>query len=152
MANDLIATHYGIEPMSPARIDEVREFEARLAELPQACIDTHHVIHGGMYARTIRIPAGVALTGAEIKLATMLIVSGHVRVTIDDGTRDLAGYHVLAAAAGRKQAFLALADTDLTMIFPTQSRTVEECEAEFTDEADRLMSRTGHNTIVITGD
>lgn len=150
MAHDLTAP-CDLTPATPGHLDQVRAFEAQLAALPQVAIDTHHVIHAGMYARTIRIPAGVALTGAEIKRDTVLVVSGHVRVSGDGGPRELQGYHVLTAAAGRKQAFLALADTDLTMIFPTQSRTTEDCEREFTDEADSLMSRTGRNTVVITG-
>lgn len=122
-------------------------------QAPQLPIATHHVIHGGLYARTIRIPAGTLLTGAEIKRATLLIFNGHASIAVDDGTIELVGYHVLPASAGRKQAFLAHADTDLTMIFPTAAMTVEACEAEFTDEAHLLMSRhSDRNTVTITGE
>jgi hypothetical protein len=38
------------------------------------------------------------------------------------------------------------------MSFKTNARTVEEAEAEFTDEADRLFSRKGENVTVITGE
>lgn len=141
-----------IPAMSREAIDRVRAFEAQALALPQVDIATHHVIHGGLYARTICIPAGVVLTGAEIKLATVLIVAGHVRVTVGDETQELAGYHVLAASKGRKQAFLALADTHLTMIFPSRASSVEDAEREFTDESDRLFSRQGENQVVITGE
>lgn len=150
--SDLIATHYGITPMTPETIDRVSQYESELAKLPQVDMPTHHVIHGGMYARTIRIPAGVDITGAQIKLATIVIVNGHVLVAVEGGTLELEGYHVLPAAKGRKQAFRAIADTDVTMIFPTQSTTVEACEWGFTDDADRLMSRQCENTVVITGE
>lgn len=138
----------------PAAMVQVRELEAWVRELPQIQIHTDHVIHAGMYARTIRIPANVILTGAEISCATLLIVSGHVAVTIGDATRELCGYHVLPASAGRKQAFLALADTDLTMLFPTDARDVETAEGQFTNEPEALMSRRQDaiNTIIITGD
>lgn len=130
----------------------IRKLEAHVAEQPQVDIATHHVLHGGMYARTICIPAGVVLTGAQIKVATMLIVSGHVRVTVGNDVSDIAGYHVLAASAHRKQAFLAIEDTQLTMLFPTSAATVEDAEREFTDEHDKLFSRAGRNSVLITGE
>lgn len=142
-----------IRSMRPAAINRVRELEAAALALPQVAICTHHVLHAGVYARTICIPAGVALTGAEIKLATLLIIHGRVRVgTDDDEPIELDGYNVIPASAGRKQAFLALTDTHLTMIFPTRAITVAQAEDEFTDEAARLFSRIGANTIQITGE
>ena len=138
----------------PAAMGRVRALEARVRELPQVQIPTDHVIHSGLYARTICIPAGVILTGAEIACATLLVMSGHVAVTLGDTTQELAGYHVLPACAGRKQAFLALTDTHLTMIFATDAATVASAEAHFTPEPDALMSRApgAINTITITGD
>jgi hypothetical protein len=39
------------------------------------------------------------------------------------------------------------------MLFPTKAKTVEEAEAEFTDEADRLLSRHQEfqDLVTITG-
>ena len=143
-----------IAAMTPAQVGEVRRLEAAVRELPQAQIDTYHVIHAGLYARTIRIPAGVVLTGAEITRATLLIFSGHAVVTMGDSVRELDGYHVLPAEAGRKQAFLALADTDLTMLFATDARDIATAEGQFTSEPERLMSRAPDaiNIVTITGD
>lgn len=141
-----------IPTMSREAIDRVRTLETQVLALPQTEIATHHVIHGGMYARTICIPAGVLLTGAEIKLATLLVINGHVSVATDGQAIELAGYHVLPASKGRKQAFLALADTHVTMIFPSRAQSVEDAEREFTDESDRLFSRHGENEVVITGE
>jgi hypothetical protein len=64
------------------------------------------------------------------------------------------GYAVLPASAGRKQAFVAQADTRLTMVFPTSAKTVEQAEREFTDEIYLLGSRHGAaaNHVVITGE
>lgn len=138
--------------MAPADIDKVRALEAEVLQAPQVDIPTRHVLHGGMYARTIRIPAGVLLTGALIKIPTVLVLDGDVTVFVGTKTIRLEGRHVLPASAGRKQAFLAHADTELTMLFPTHATTVEEAEAEFTDEADRLMSRHGGNDICTTGE
>ena len=140
--------------MSEQAIDQVRTAEDEMRELPQAEIHTSHLIHAGMYARTILIPAGVALTGALIKQATVRIVLGDTLVYTGDGLLHLQGQHVIPASAGRKQAFMANADTWLTMIFPTSATTVEQAEREFTDEADLLMSRSRPdlNQIHITGE
>jgi hypothetical protein len=70
-----------------------------------------------------------------------LIVHGHCIVYIGDQSKELHGYNVLAASAGRKQAFIAVTDTYLTMIFVTDAKTVAEAEDEFTDEAHLLFSR-----------
>ena len=62
-----------IKPMTPAALDAVYRLEDEILKLPQIDMETHHVIHGGMYARTITVPAGVVTTGALIKKATILI-------------------------------------------------------------------------------
>jgi hypothetical protein len=152
---EVVAEFPRIAAMSPVALDKVRQLEERAAAMPQAEIITHHVLHGGVYARSIRIPAGVMITGALVKVATVLIVDGDVLAYIGtDEPLRLTGWQVLPASAGRKQAFVALADTDMTAIFPTRARTVEEAEAEFTDELDILMSRKdpATNAIVITGE
>lgn len=141
-------------PMSPEAVDTVRRLEASLMELPQVAVRTEHLIHGDMYARTVRIPAGAVLTGALIKRATVLIVSGHATVFTGGDTLELCGFHVLPGSAGRKQAFMAQADTCLTMLFPSQAQTVADAEAEFTDEAHLLLSRqgAGQDSTIITGE
>jgi hypothetical protein len=75
-------------------------------------------------------------------------------VALGDGlTERLTGYHVLPASGRRKQAYVAHADTWLTMVFATAAQSVEEAEDEFTAEAHKLMSRQpGHaNTVIVTG-
>lgn len=123
-----------------------------LLSVPQIEVKTEHIIHGGMYVRTIRIVPEVVLMGALVKVPTMLIVNGKTKVFTGDGWIELEGYHVIPANAGRKQIFVAQEETCITMIFPTDAKTVEEAEAEFTDEAEALMSRKSDNdTVVITG-
>lgn len=130
-----------LPPMSLGAVAAVRRLEEATLKLPQVEIHTNHVLHAGMYARTIVIPSGVVLTGAEIKISTVLIINGDTLVYGEDGPVRFIGYHVTLGAVGRKQAFYALADTHLTMLFPTTAKTVEEAEMEFTDEYEKLMSR-----------
>jgi hypothetical protein len=143
-----------IAPMSVLEIDNVRQLEALSLQRPQIAIDTDHVFHAGLYARTVMVPAGVVITGALIKIATLLIVNGDALVYVNGGAREVSGYNVITASAGRKQAFVAQSDTWLTMIFRSDAETMEQAEAEFTDEAEDLMSAgpMGENRVTVTGE
>lgn len=136
--------------MSPTTIDKVRRFEARVAADPQVVLTTKHDIHAGMYARTLFIPSGVRITGALLKVATMLIVWGEVYIyTGEDEPLHVVGHEVIHAAAGRKQIIAAVSGTHLTMLFPTKATTVKDAEREFTDEGDILLSRLDPATNLI---
>lgn len=129
--------------MTTQQVTKVSALETAMKTLTQVEIDTKHVLHAGMYSRTVRIPAGVMITGALIKIPTMIVVEGDATVYVGDDAIDLNGHNILAAEAGRKQVFYAHTDVYLTMIFPTSAQTVAEAEEEFTDEADLLQTRQG---------
>lgn len=152
--SNIVCTENRIGSMTPAAIDKVRRLENALRELPQIDIGTDHIIHNGMYARTVVIPAGAVVTGVTIRVPTIVIVSGHCLVSIGDDAVQVHGYKALSASANRKQACMAFEDTTWTMIFSTEALTIEEAEAEFTDEPELLMSRQDGavNTINITGE
>lgn len=142
----------GLPAMCDSDVEKVRRLETALQVAEQVPIATTHHFHAGLYARTICIPAGVMITGALIRIPTLLIVSGHVKVFIGGEVVELQGYHILPGQAGRKQAFLALEDTHLTMCFATAAKTVEEAETEFTEETELLASRKQSGNLTITGD
>lgn len=150
MSNDL--TVQKIVSMDMAEIDAVRQLENELLKTPQIKIATQHIIHAGMYARTIVVPKGVVLTGALMKIATLLIIQGDFLLFAGDKAIKLQGYNVFTGAPNRKQAGVALTDTHVTMIFPTQVKTVAEAEEQFTDEFVGLFSRypDAENHVVIT--
>lgn len=154
LADQAIAKAGGVLPATTARGAEVvRAIERRVLNVAQVEVTTYHVIHAGVYSRTICMPKGTVLTSALIKVPTTLTIAGECSVLIGDGEEArIKGYHVLAAAAGRIQAYIAHEDTWITMSFKTSARTVAEAEAEFTDEADRLLSRQGRNETIITED
>ncbi len=142
-----------IPPTSMAGIERVKELDALIKSVEQVAIPTHHVIHAGVYSRTICVPKGVVLTAVLTKIPTTLVVSGHVSILVGDSEEcEFKGYGVFGASAHRKQAYIAHEDTYLTMSFKTDARTVEEAEEAFTDEAHLLFSRQGENEVVITGD
>lgn len=140
--------------MSAGQIANVAAFEQQVLACPQVAIHTHHVLHAGMYARTILLPPDVYLTGALVKVPTLLLVSGDCLVWRGADTMHITGSVVLPASADRKQAFRTYQETTVTMVFPTNATTVEQAEEAFTDDTDMLASRRDPelNTIVITGE
>lgn len=149
----LIQLPLSIPAMSQESIEQARKVETALSTLPQVEITTDHVLHAGVYTRTIFIPKDVVITGALVKRSVNLIISGHVIVYFGEGKgQEYIGHIVLTASAHRKQVFIAKEDTYLTMFFATQAKTIEEAECEFTDEVDLLVSRKGNNNVVITGE
>lgn len=124
--------------------EAVRALERTLADLPQVDLQTQHLVHGGMYARTIFIPGGTVLTGALTKQDNVCVVVGDITVTTDEGPQHLTGFHVLPAKAGAKRAGIAHSDTWWTTLMTTEHTEVADIEQQMTDEADLLQTnRTG---------
>lgn len=134
-------TPISLPAMSADAIQKVRALQDALAECEQVDMPTEHLIHAGMYARTVRLGPGVALAGALLKVATTVIVSGDCTVFIGDEAIELSGYNVLAGSAGRKQAFVTHGEVCITAIFATGAASVREAEAEATDEHETLQTR-----------
>ncbi len=151
-----IRTHSpSIPAMPPQAIDAVATFEQRMLELPQIPIRTVNILHAGLFTRMITIPAGVVLTGALVKIATVLTISGDVEVVRGQGDKvRITGFGIMPASAGRKQVFMTHRETSIVMSFATQASTVEDAEAEFTDDTEMLMSHRDpeFTTNIITGE
>lgn len=150
--NDVSLAGKSIPSMTAEDIAKVSQLEKLLYGAAQEKIETQHDLHGGMYARSICIKAGVMITGALIKLPTILIVVGNVIVYLGQESIELTGYNVMCAAANRKQSFIAKSDVYMTMVFPTKATTIEEAEKEFTDQHAELLSHTNNNVVNITGE
>jgi hypothetical protein len=142
-----------LAPPSPATLDRLHEADRLIRSCPQVEILTEHLLHGGMYARTIRRGPGVVAVGSVILRATILIVNGPCSLLTDRGRLDLSGYNVLPGLPGRKSFSLTHGPVEMTMIFPTSARTVAEAEEEIFGEASDLMSRQdgNENQVTITG-
>ena len=134
-------------------LEKLCRLEQKVRQMKQIDVQTEHVLHAGMYARTVRLDANVLIVGVLIKRPTMLVVRGAAWVFAGSKWYALDGYNVIPASAGRKQMYITTAPTEITMLFPTKAKTVEEAESEFTDEAENLISRKSDNDlIVVTGD
>lgn len=145
-----------IPATSIAGRERVAQFADALDEMgkrfPEARVEfvTRHTFHAGIYSRTITVPEGVAFASAHIKIPTTVVINGDCTVYLDDGaTIRVHGHLVVPARAGRKQAYHTHRETSITMSFATNARTVEEAEAEFTDEHELLASRRGANEVTL---
>jgi len=135
-------------------LDKIAQASDIIRQFPQVEVVTEHLIHGGMYARTIRREPGIVAVGSVILRATILIVNGPCSMIGGDGKRiDLTGYNVLPGLPGRKSFSLTHGPVEMTMIFPTSAKTIEEAENEIFAEAEELISRKdgSQDTVTITG-
>jgi hypothetical protein len=143
-----------LTPASRDTLDKLARVHEALLMVEQVPIATEHILHGGMYTRTIRLRPGIVMMGSLIRRATVLIVNGSASVLAGDDRIDLEGYNVLPGCAGRKQLFLTRGAVEMTMIFATQAQSVEDAEDEVFAEAEFLMSRKdgSGDTVTITGE
>ena len=143
-----------LQAASPATLDKLAQVQRAMLTVEQPPLTTEHILHGGMYARTIRLEPGVVMIGSLIKRPTLLIFHGSGSVLAGDDRVDLAGYYVLPGRAGRKQLFVTGGPVEMTMVYATQATTIEEAEDEVFAEAELLQSRKDYSrdTITITGE
>jgi hypothetical protein len=152
--NDLAIAQTHLPAASDEAISKVSMLAEEARKRPHVDIETYHLLHGGIYARSLVLPKGVLLTGVLIKVPTTLVTVGDVIAYVDGVGVRLSGYKVMAGSARRKQAFYAMTDTLMTMQFRTDAKTIKEAEDQFTDEARLLMSRRDDavNHVTITGE
>lgn len=131
-----------LPPCSGSELEQVRAIEAYLLTLPQVELPVEEFLHGGMFTRSCLIPAGVVITGAQIKAPTVVILSGHCRINAGGEVREVEGYAVLKGQPGRKQVVRALEDTHMTIVMISSATSLREAEEDLTDEADRLRYRS----------
>jgi hypothetical protein len=143
-----------LTPASPSTLDQLARIHTLLDACPQTPLATEHLLHGGMYARTIRRDTDSVTIGSLINKATILIVNGPCSLLIGDRRVDLSGYNILAGLPGRKSFSWTHGPVEMTMIFATSARTVEEAENEIFAEVDQLVSRrdNSRDQVTITGE
>jgi hypothetical protein len=109
----------------------VKRLQTEIAKLPQAVLDTEHFFADGMYCRVLPRPAGTLIVGKVHRKEHFYVVcSGTVRVTTDEGVKDLTGPRVIVSRPGTKRAVLALTDATCLTVHRTQSMDLDEIESE----------------------
>lgn len=139
--------------MSDDEIAVARRLEEEVRQMPQIEMPTDHVLHGGMYARTVMLPAGHVLVGVVVQVETIVIFNGVADVLTGPDVVRLEGYQVIPASAFRKQVYVAHEDCHITAVFATNAQSVTEAEEQATNEASSLLSRRhgSENRITLLG-
>lgn len=131
-----------LPPTTPEIMEKIALVEARIRPHEHTLdVKMEHSLYAGMYARTCRLAADQVITSVLVKIPTLLIVNGDCIVLAGEEWKELKGYNVLNTLAGRKQIYVTRGETEITMIFPSDAKTVEEAEDEFSDESANLLSR-----------
>jgi len=111
--------------LPPRDHEGLRRLEAKILELPQVDMPVEHAHCDGLYARTIKIPAGVVLTGKAHRHECFFVVRrGRIAVTKGDAVVLLEAGDMLVTPAGSMRAGVTLADTEVTTFHanPTNER------------------------------
>jgi hypothetical protein len=99
----------------PAKHLPIYRLEAELLKLPQVDMPVDHAFCAGLYARTMHIPAGTALTGAIHREESFFMVrKGSLIVSTDNGPRTLGPGDMSVSKIGTKRAGIALTDVEVT--------------------------------------
>src|SRR5271157_4557343 len=130
-------------PETPQHIvEKIKAFECAVRPFENSLkVEMSHSLHAGVYARTAIIAPEMVITSVLIKIPTVLILSGEGFVLCGEEWVHFNGYRVIEACAGRKQIYVTVRQTSMTMLFATSAETVEEAENEMSDEAWMLLSR-----------
>ena len=111
----------------------VIDFEREQMKKPQIEIPVEHNFFPGGYARTIRVPAGVEMTGAIHKYQNFnLLVSGELLIIAEDGPKHLVAPAQFWSPPGTKRVGKMLTDVVWTTILATDLTDVEEITKKFT--------------------
>lgn len=127
-------------PDAPTR-DQIIAAAAMLRDFPQVDLGTRHQLAGGMYARTIFIPAGTILAGAAHKTEHFDVMQGDVSIVTPNGLMRISGTHTLITPAGTERQGFAHSDTVWTTICRTDKLAIEEIEAELVHTPELLQTR-----------
>jgi hypothetical protein len=152
--SNIVPVRAALVPASQSSIEKVDRLTGALLKMPQLQFVTEHMIHAGMYTRTLLLPADTLCTAVFFKIPTVIIIVGRADIFSNDDVISVDGYTVVPGSAGRKIAVWARSRIGASMIFPTKARTVEEAQEEFTDEVELLvpLSEKDRHRIVITGE
>ena len=132
----------------PASHLPIYRLEAELLKLPQVDMPVEHAFCAGLYARTMHIPAGTALTGAIHRQESFFLVrKGSLIVSTDNGPRTLGPGDMSVSNIGTKRAGVALTDVEVTTFHanPTNEQEPQALWDLFTIPAPSLeYAQTAH--------
>lgn len=114
-----------VKPQATQR-EKAERLERSMLSMPQADCPVRHYFAPGLYAREMTIPKGVTVTGAVHKTEHLIVVSmGLLRVSTEEGWRDVAAGETITCRPGMKNAVHALEDSRWTNFLPNQDNLTD---------------------------
>lgn len=142
-------SEHEIIPAKAVTREQVQRLQAEMAKLPQVELPTEHYFADGMYCRAVFRPAGTLIVGKVHRKEHLYIVaSGTVKVTTEDGLKEITGPRVIVSQPGTKRAVLAVTDATCMTVHRTDSRDVEEIERELVEDEGQQRLFDAHNHLI----
>lgn len=145
----------GIMPSSPESCAMINRLAVAMREklVPTKYV-TEHMVHGGIYTRTVRFPPKTLIAAARFIAPTTLIIKGTCDIWSDGDVARVEGYTVIKGSAGRKIALVTVTDVEASMMFRTDLTDVAEIQKQFTDEYMMLapLENADEHVVLVTGE
>lgn len=126
---------------------KVARLQAEMLMLPQLEMPTEHFFVEGVYVRTVAFRKDELAVGKVHKREHLFIVmSGCLRITTDEGVRDVRAPSVIVSGPNTKRAALALEDSVCMTVHRTDKTDLDEIEAELI-EPDALAAFDSWNKL-----
>jgi hypothetical protein len=133
-----ILQEFKLSAATPA--EEIDNIYLMMDMCEQEVVPVTHTFHGGMYAKTIYLKAGTALTGVVHETEHINIISqGDVTVINEEGESRITGFNILKCKAGSKRAGVVHEDTIWTTIFKTDETDPEKIESDLVSQGKLLL-------------
>lgn len=123
-----------------AHIDRTKviEFEKLMAREPQVELEVDHIFSLGVYARALKIPKGIMLTGKIHKFEQLnILAKGKMKVSDGGDYKIVEAPFWLVSPAGTKRIALALEDCVWITVHGTHEKDVELIEKEFVAKSEQ---------------
>jgi hypothetical protein len=126
---------------SPAEaIASVMRLEAEISKRKQVECPVWNFFAPGLYARQMKIPKGVVLTGAVHKTEHLCIVSGDLNVSTDEGVRRITSLqYLMVSRPGAKRAGYAHEDTFFTTVHATTETDLDKLVEELVEATSQQL-------------
>lgn len=119
----------GIEELEKTLLAKIESEQIEAAECP-----VRHTFPHGLYVRTVRMPAGAVVIGAEHKESTLNIFhSGRMQVMINGQITEISEPRMFVSDAGIRKVALILEDVEFSNVHPNPDNCtdVDELERRF---------------------
>lgn len=127
-AREIAAANDKVRRLEREIVKEIKRDDSKIVALD---FDTEHCFNGGMYARTMYLPAGCIAAGREHYTDHIfLLMQGKMQMEINGETRTLEAPMVIPGMGGTKKAAVAVEDVMMVTVEITDKTTVEAAEDE----------------------